>query len=373
MRIGIQLLSLRPGNVGGQEVLVRRLLSRIVPSLDDERLVLFLRPELAADSHYRNFAEHPSVQTRIERPEAHYGHGYADWNLELLESSKLDVIFFPLSFFFPRPLPIPVVIHVPDIQYAYFPQYFSPDELSWRRERIPESVRLADAVVTPTFFSKSCLEEKLHADGNRLHVIASAGFLADEMTEADRTTESDDAIPQPFVFYPAADWPHKNHETLIRAMALLAEHGRSEHLVFTGMFSQRRDALEKLVNELGLTARVHFLGCVSTNRIIHLYRTAHVMAFPSRFEGFGIPLVEAMQLGCPIVASRAEGVVETVGDAARISEDDPRCWCDTLTEVLSDTSVRTDLRRRGLRRATQFDWNQCARKTMELLRSVAGS
>jgi glycosyltransferase involved in cell wall biosynthesis len=392
MRIGVQILSLRPGQIGGQGVSVRRLLQHLVPKLGDDRLVLLMRPELAHEPAAQALCACSAVEAVVEEPERHYGDGYAAWNLQVLERAALDVVYFPLSFFYPRPLPLPVVLHVPDIQHEYFPEYFPPDQLAWRRERIPESIALAEAVITYTQFSAHGLVEKLGVEPSRLHVIPAGGFPQDEIGPAEdgggrskvgpgadrshagaRASSSLASVPMelgPFIFYPAADWPHKNHETLLRAMALLAERGRTEQLVLTGILSQRGDELRMITKELGLTERVHFPGHVSQDELIGLYRGAELMAFPSRFEGFGLPLVEAMQLGCPIVASRAEAVVETAGNAAVFCNDGPEAWAEVLATVLDNAALRSDLRRRGYERAARFDWNRCAEEHLALLRRL---
>lgn len=184
---------------------------------------------------------------------------------------------------------------------------------------------------------------------------------------------SDPICPDlPFVFYPAADWPHKNHETLLRAMAILAGRGRAEHLVLTGMLSQSGERLHALADGLGVSGRVHFLGNVEQDRVIGLYRRARLLVFPSRFEGFGLPLVEAMQLGCPIVASRAPAVVETAGDAAVFCDDSPEAWADALASTLDSPELLADLRRRGSARAAAFDWDQAATRCLGLLRELGG-
>ncbi len=393
MRIGIQILSLKPGQVGGQEVLVRRLMARMAPMLGRDRLVVFLRPELASEPVWRPVLDHPAIEAATARPEEHYGEGYADWSLQVLRDAVLDVVFFPLFFFFPRPLPIPVAVHVPDLQHEFYPEYFPPEQLAWRRERIPESVAMADAVVTGSEFSAATLRERLHADPCRLHVIPNGGFLPEEIRAAEENRvrslfqspsagsltkgvakkASDPLFSDPsFVFYPAADWPHKNHETLLRAMAILAGRGRAEHLVLTGMLSRSGERLGALADQLGIAGRVHFLGNVEQNRLIGLYRRARLLAFPSRFEGFGLPLVEAMQLDCPIVASRAPAVVETAGDAAVFCDDSPEAWADALASTLDSPELLADLRRRGSARAAAFDWDQAATRCLGLLRELGG-
>lgn len=373
LRIGIQILSLRPGQVGGQEVLVRRLLARIAPMLGQDRTVVFLRPEVADDAAWRSVLAHPAIETACERPEQHYGEGYADWSLQLLRDAAIDVVFFPLFFFFPRPLPIPVAVHVPDLQHEYCPEYFPAEQLSWRRERIPESVALADAVITGSQFSAGTLRERLNADPERLHVIPNGGFLPEEIRAADGHADPPAGLPvdSPFVFYPAADWPHKNHETLLKAMAIMVSRGRAEHLVLSGMLTQSGNRLGEIASQLGIAERVHVLGCVEQHRLVALYRRASVMAFPSRFEGFGLPLVEAMQLGCPIVASRAAGVVETAGDAALFCDDLPEAWADTLAATLDLPEILDGLRRRGVARAVGFDWDEAAVRYLRLFRQLA--
>jgi glycosyltransferase involved in cell wall biosynthesis len=373
MRIGIQILSLRPGQVGGQEVLVRRLLARIAPMLGQDRIVVFLRPEVADDAAWRSALTHPAIETACERPEQHYGEGYADWSLQLLRDAAIDVVFFPLFFFFPRPLPIPVAVHVPDLQHEYCPEYFPPEQLSWRRERIPESVAMADAVITGSDFSAATLRERLNADPERLHVIPNGGFLSEEIRSAEHEPTSLAGLPisSPFIFYPAADWPHKNHETLLKAMAILGRRGRTEHLVLSGMLTQSGKRLREMASHLSILERVHFLGCVEQRQLVAIYRRAVLMAFPSRFEGFGLPLVEAMQLGCPIVASRAAAVVEVAGDAAVFCDDTPEAWAETLAATLDSPEVLEDLRRRGAVREKDFDWDQAAVRYLALFRQLA--
>lgn len=371
MRFGVQILSLQPGTVGGQEVFLRRLLPELLPLLGDDRLVLFGRPALAADGAFSGLLADERVESVVEDPTPHYGSGYADWNRRLLDRARLDAVYFPLFFFYPRPLALPVVLHIPDIQHEYMPENFTADELAWRRERIPESVRLAEAVITPSQFTAVGLCDRLGADPEKVHVLPFGGFSPDVLEGGVTAALPREVSDHPFVLYPAADWPHKNHETLLRAMALLAKRGRPEHVVLTGLLARRRESLLGLVRQLGLSERVHWLGPVSESVLIRLYRAARVMAFPSQFEGFGLPLVEAMQLGCPVVASRAAGVAETAGEAAAYCDGPAEVWADALQAVLSDDVLSRALRDRGLQRAAQFSWRECAARHIELLRQIA--
>lgn len=374
MRIGIQILSLRPGRVGGQGIFVRRLLSQVPRLLDDDRLVIFLRPELAREEVFQSLGQDARIELCAADPEPHHGPNYGRWNLKLLDAARLDVVFFPLSFFFPRPLPLPVVLHVPDVQHEYFPHYFSEEQLAWRRERIPASVQLADAVITYSRCSAAGLIEHCGAAPERTHIIPAAGFTAEELSAA-RVAAPREAATTPwhgcgFLLYPAADWPHKNHEMLLAALAELAARGRREHLVLTGILSEREAELRALARRLGVAPRVHFLGCVPSDRLVGLYQAAALLVFPSRFEGFGLPLVEAMQLGCPIVASRAAGVLETIGSGAVTCEDQPGAWAEQIDRVLSDAALRQRLIRRGAARGAWFDWGRVAAAHLALWRAA---
>ena len=142
-------------------------------------------------------------------------------------------------------------------------------------------------------------------------------------------------------------------------------------LVLTGMLAQRGDRLKQLAASLEIADRVHFLGHVPRSTLVALYRRAVLMAFPSRFEGFGLPLVEAMQLDCPIVASKAGAVVEVAAGAAEHCDDNPTAWADAIAGVCGDSSQRDRLIRRGRARAAQFDWERCAQRQLETLRSLA--
>lgn len=371
MRIGIQLLSLQPGTIGGVEGYVRRVLRAMIPQLGVDRLVLFLRPAAAATEVWRSVCGDVRVETVTHDPTAHYGEGYERWNLELLAAARLDAVFFPLSFFYPRPLPIPVAMHIGDIQHEYFPRNFSAEQFAWRRERIPESVRLADAVITDSHFSAECMRERYGPGEGRIHVVPLAGFDEQEIRSQPAPMGPPACDGQPFILYPAGDWPHKNHATLLRALRVMADRGRPEHLVLTTMVTPERNELQRRIEQLDLAGRVHSLGCVSTERLIGLYRSARLMAFPSLFEGFGLPLVEAMQLDCPVVASKAGAVVETAGGAALHCDDDAEAWADAMIRIADDVAERQELIAAGRRRAADFDWDRCAARHLRILRGIA--
>ena len=179
---------------------------------------------------------------------------------------------------------------------------------------------------------------------------------------------------KPYVLCVAGNDPAKNVETLIEAFARLPEVIRERYdLVLAGDVGKRAGLIE-LVNRLGLIDRVLILGLVSDDRLVHLYRQARLFVFPSRYEGFGLPLLEAMACGCPVISSNASSLPEVAGDAGVLVEpDDVEGLTKEMLSLLSDEGRREELRKRGLARAKQFSWDETARQMVEVYRKVAAS
>jgi glycosyltransferase involved in cell wall biosynthesis len=170
---------------------------------------------------------------------------------------------------------------------------------------------------------------------------------------------------------------HKDFDTLVRAAAIMRDRGSTDvRFLFTGSAddNQLSRATAALVRELGLEETVHFVGLVPNDQIHSLYRSADVFAFPSWAETFGIPLVEAMACGIPIVAADIEVNREVAADAAVYhAVSDPAPLADQLTRVLEDGSLRDRLSSVGRQRSRQFTWERAARQTLDVLQSVAPS
>jgi glycosyltransferase involved in cell wall biosynthesis len=131
-------------------------------------------------------------------------------------------------------------------------------------------------------------------------------------------------------------------------------------------------AVEALIGELGIGAHVVRTGPVTQDQLAALYTSAEAFAFPSLMEGFGLPVLEAMNCGVPVVASNASAIPEVVGDAGVLADArDPEAFANALERVLSDPILRADLRHRGLERAQQFSWQRCAEGTLAAYRELA--
>src|SRR5690606_27214185 len=155
--------------------------------------------------------------------------------------------------------------------------------------------------------------------------------------------------------YPAITYPHKDHVTLVRAMARLGDEHRDVRLVLTGGEGPAEAEVRREIDALGLGSRVLRIGRVPTPDLVALLDAAEVVAVPSRYEGFGVPLVEAMSRGRPLVAADATAIPEVVGDAAElVPPGGVTEWARALADLLGDPARRAELGERGRRRAAEI-------------------
>ena len=175
---------------------------------------------------------------------------------------------------------------------------------------------------------------------------------------------------RPFFLCVGAGQPQKNLGVAVRAFALLAERFRDLALVFAGR-GDSNHALQQLARELGVGDRVTFSGPVPQAELLRLLHTATALVFPSLIEGFGLPVLEAMSTGCPVICSAIPTLKEvTGGDAVMCDPITPERFAAAMEDVLQHDSRRMELRAAGLARAARFDWPTCARATRQVYRTV---
>jgi glycosyltransferase involved in cell wall biosynthesis len=275
---------------------------------------------------------------------------------------KLDLYFCPVGILEPRPVPIPSVYTLTDIQDTFFPQFFSRRSLLARRIHYRNSARMADRVITISEFSRNALISSYALDPQkvvRIYLGAEEEFYTDYDRDASPRMEG---VPQRYVLYPANRWKHKNHRTLLESIRILNEEYRDDvSLVLTGDDPHNGFDVLAESRELNISDRVISLGFVDKPNLISLYRNAICLCFPSLFEGFGIPLVEAMAVGCPVVCSNTTSIPEVVGDAAVVVEPlDSRGFAQAIHSIMTDAKLRADLSDRGRSRARLFSTGKTA-------------
>jgi glycosyltransferase involved in cell wall biosynthesis len=170
------------------------------------------------------------------------------------------------------------------------------------------------------------------------------------------------ALPEQFFFYPAVTWPHKNHEIIIRALHQLKTRlGKTPDVFFTGATTDFRSMLDGSARELGVSAQLHYLGFVTADELQTIYHMATAMVFPSKFEGFGLPILEAFHSRLPVLCSSATTLPEIAGGAALFFDPDkPEDLSTLLDKVLGDASLRQSMIEKGSKTLAQYSIKRTA-------------
>jgi alpha-1,3-rhamnosyl/mannosyltransferase len=177
-------------------------------------------------------------------------------------------------------------------------------------------------------------------------------------------------LPERWFIFPAITYPHKNHATLVRAFAAVARRHPDTALVLTGRAAGAEGGIHQAIRELGLAAQVCRTGRVPRRDLLGLVAGAEALTFPSRYEGFGLPVLEAMTLGTPVIAARSTALPEVVGEAGRLVDpDDVEGWSAVMLETL-DNDQREHWAAAGRVRAAELSWAVAAKSTAEVHREV---
>ncbi len=290
----------------------------------------------------------------------------------LSHMDKIDLYFCPFTVLFPRPIPKPTVMTLVDIQERYHPEFFTQEDLFTRQLHFPPSTRMADRVITISEFSKDTLIKHHRLNNNKVVVsYLSADKLYYESTQIANMPTG--GLPDNFIFYPANLWQHKNHDRLLQALCILRkEKGLIVPIVLTGFHQNNGYPLEAKLDEYGLTSQAHLLNYVKIEEMIYLYRHASMLVFPSLFEGFGIPLVEAMAVGCPVIASSTSSIPEITSGAALLFDPySPSSIAEVIEKVWNDQALRKRMIEKGKQRAQNFSANNMAQAHIKAFSEAA--
>jgi glycosyltransferase involved in cell wall biosynthesis len=383
MKIALNATMFRPSQMGGMETYFRNLFSAL-QEVDKQN-----RYSLICDSRYidelavagQNF----SVKAcNFTKPSLGWFFRGIIRNLTTIDPLRIfmnrlqvDVIHHPFSILNPLHLKGPSVLTFHDMQHEFFPEYFSPFEMKGRKEFYRPSAEQATRIIAISEHAKSCLVERYKVSPEKIDVIY-IGYNSQYRVVGDR--ERLDGIRlkyglhHPFMYYPAATWPHKNHKGLLVALKLLKDrYGFDGKLVLTGISMKSSNEVMREIRRLCLEDTVIVLGYLPNDELPCLYNLARLMVFPSLFEGFGIPLIEAMACGCPVACSNAASIPEVVGDAAALfdplSNDD---IAEKIWMLWNDETTRGELVSKGMKRLGMFRWEIAARETIKVYEKVIG-
>jgi glycosyltransferase involved in cell wall biosynthesis len=291
-----------------------------------------------------------------------------------LKKAGVEVVHFPYQRYFKTSLPF--IFEPWDLQHIHLPELFSNEELKFRNWLYRLACEEAALVVTATHWTKYDLIKQFGLSPSKIAVIPRGAEITqvDFATGIIENTLKKLQLPQHFALYPAKTWAHKNHIRLFQALSLLRDKNSMViPLVCTGKpIDSSTEGIHRELRSLGLSDQVFFTGFLDDDSMRQLYARADMMVFPSLFEGLGIPVLEAMSSGTPVVCSKASCLPEIGGDAAiffdHYSIED---MASKIAMVWNDSALRADLKQRGYANITSFSWAEAARSFRVAYRYVA--
>ena len=369
-----------PGRVGGVETYFRNLVNNL-QLIDRENHYIILCDE-------PNIIEFSLLNPKFEIKMCNYRKGSLKRlirsalrriRIDILRAEprylKFDVVHHPFSEMRPEWSRFPSVLTFWDMQQEFYPEFFHPGVLKRRRETYKLSTQTATRIIAGSKFTKDSLIEKFNVPADKIEVIYP-GYGPEYKVSEDKTLLTSILnkykLVRPFIFYPAATWPHKNHKKLLEALHLMINrYGFDGELVLTGAAMDAHKEVLEIIEKHDLTKSVRMLGFLQYEDLPYLYNLARMMVFPSLFEGFGIPLVEAMACGCPVLCANAASIPEVVGDAGLLFDpDSAEEIAEKTWNLWNNDAKRKEMIDLGLSHAKLFDWRKTAQMTLEVYKKT---
>lgn len=350
----------------GNEVYVRSLLREFAGLDSDSEFIAYVSEQGAEALVPRRF------QTRrvAANPYARLG-----WDLSRqLSLDKPDLVH--VQYTAPVRAGTPVVVTVHDVSYIEHPEYFTAFRRTQLRMSVSRTVQMASRIITVSEFSRDAILRAYKISAEKVRVVpnaASAEFRVVARGKASRAVRSRFGVEAPFIFSVGDLQPRKNHIGLIAAFAsLAASHPElKHHLVITGQNTWFTPKVMAAAQASGVASRIHFTGFVSDPDLVNLYNACDCFVFPSFYEGFGLPILEAMACGRAVACSSTSAMPE-VADGAGLLFDprNPASIARSMADILTDSELKERLESRGLQRAGHFNWRKSAQATLDVYREV---
>jgi glycosyltransferase involved in cell wall biosynthesis len=374
MRIALNMLFVAPGLAGGR-VYCEGLLRGLQQVGGDDEYVVYTRRGV------RLPALDPGRFRHVEAPVPPGSNVWrAAWEYGRLPRAVRHAgcgLLHGLGSLSPAAPPCRFVLTVHDLIYHHFPASLPRGFRLFMRAVLPRVAKRADRVIVPSQCTAREVVELLGVEAGRVRVVPygpgnDLHRVADEAAVAAVLHRY--GVRRPYVVSVCRAYPHKNLGGLLRALAVLRARGRRDvSLVLVGERVRSGGDLDRLASQLGIADAVVFTGFTGQDDLSALYSGADAFAFPSLAEGYGLPILEAMACGTPVVASDASAVPEAVGGAGVVADArDPEAFATALGRVLDDAGLRGRLGASGKARAASFSWEKTAAATVAVYRELAG-
>jgi glycosyltransferase involved in cell wall biosynthesis len=373
-RVAINLLPENPASPSGAHWFWTRMIPEMARRLETgEELHLLVSPKsrhlhqgYGPGVHYITYPwsnERRSARTLSE-------HLYSPLRLPLSRVNVFNTLMAPLVN-----RPWSLVIHMKTMHAFTAPEAISPLARAYRQMNYPRSARVADAIIINSESLRSEIQRYLKVDERKLRLIYEAvdhDLFKPGDAGAARAAVAAHGVTKPFVLFVSSLWQYKNCDGLLRAWAVARHALPDRQLVVVGAGRDEKylASLRALAAELGIAGDVVFVGGIPLEQTVDFYRAADLFVYPSLNETFGLPILEAMACGCPVVTSDVSAMPETAGGAAVLADPkDPASIARAIVEAASPDRDR--LRDLGLARAAQFTWGATAAATLDVYREAA--
>ena len=355
-RIAVNLLHVVPGNVGGSEEYSVETLRAFAKSENKE-----IEPIIHASEAF--FQEYPdlceSFETEIYKLDTRnrFIRILTESTAFRARTRGVDGVHH-----FGGHLPLlssrPAAVTIHDLQPLDIPENFSFLKRLYFKFALPLSIKSADLVVT--------VSDAVSGQINKQFEISEECLKTVSIGVPTIKTEPPEPKDPPMILYPASTYPHKNHVTLIRAFVRLSEKNPEARLVLTGAPGKAQLQVLKEIEKSGLKQRISLKGRVSSKEMKKILNNASIVAFPSTYEGFGIPVLEAMAAGIPVVVAEGTPANDLLGDNSLIiKHDDDEAWSSTLNKLLNDKTLRNQLVLEGFKQANRYTYQNSAKQLLE--------
>lgn len=363
MRVGIDAHALG-SHLGGNETYTRNLIRALAQADPDGDYTLFLTAQgrdvqIPGTERMRRVIvrpHNPLVRIPLSLPLA-------------LARERIDVVH--VQYIAPPVCPARIVVTVHDIAYEHYPQFFTPAEVARLRVLVPLTIRRAAVVLTVSEFCKQDIVRRYCVPPEKVVVAYNAPDpmfrpIHDEARLA--SVRERYGTGEQYILSVGNLQPRKNLRTLIDAYVRLRRADATRHkLVLVGKKAWLYDDIFAAARESGYAEEIVFTGYVPDEDLVALYNAADLFVYPSIFEGFGLPPLEAMACGAPVIASNTSALPEVLGDAALLVDPlDPKGMAQALMTVLDELCVRSSLATQGPRHAAAYSWEAAAQSAAEI-------
>ncbi len=294
---------------------------------------------------------HPSLNWRVREP--------------------VDLLFLPNLAIATLPTDIPTVLTIHDLSWNLYPDFYSKRMQLWHKATRPhELIAQSRSIIVPSRSTKHDLQRLYSTPPEKTHVIPHgvASDFSEKMLASDHGVRSRLKLPKRFALFVGTIEPRKNLLALIEGIKEYRERTHDDlHLVIVGGWGWRSHAVRRRLWKRDTYGWVHQIGYIEARDLPAIYRSAVVTVFPSIYEGFGLPILESLASGTPVIASHTSSMPEVGGTCAiYIDPYNSRDICEALRGLLGSSSLQKQLHDRGLERARQFTWEKAARETLEV-------